>query len=251
MLNKKGKILLIASLCALVLPISVKAQTPEFTKQMDAYLNSDSGAEKIMEAIGRYNQKKQTQKLLEEGRKAKENYDKYFSIGKSPVKGKNNAKVTVVAISDFQCPYCSKGAQIMDEVTKAYPNDVKLVFKNLPLGFHPEAKPAAIAALAAKEQGKFWEMHDLIFQNQGELSGEKYLELAKALKLNMKKFEQDLKSPKLAKQVDDDAEMAGKLGVGGTPGFFVNGIAVRGAQPVENFKALIDEELAKSKGGKK
>lgn len=239
-------------LCALVLlPAAVNAQTPEFTKQMDAYLNSDAGTEKIMEALNRHAQKKQAQQQRAEGDQVKENFKKYFSIGQSPVKGNKDAKIVIVEISDFECPFCSRGADIMAEVLKAYPKDVKLVFKNLPLGFHKNAKPAAIAALAAKEQGKFWEMHDLIFKNQRELSEEAFLEFAKTLKLNINKFVKDLNNPKLAKQVDDDAEMASKLGVRGTPGFFVNGNFVSGAQPFEVFKSLIDEELAKTKGGKK
>ena len=242
MFNKKSRILLIS--CALVLlPAIASAQTSDFKKQMEAYLDSDDGVEKMMNAFERYASKKQAAQQREDAGASKETYAKFFSIGKSPVKGNKGAKVTIVMMSDFRCGYCARGSETMKEVLKAYPKEVKLVFKNLPI----MAKPAAIAALAAHQQDKFWEMADLLYANQQSLTEEKFIELAEGLKLNMKKFKADLESPKIAKQVEDDAEMANKLGVQGTPGFFVNGIPVRGAQPLEVFKSLIDEELAKKK----
>ena len=242
MFNKKSGILLVSGALAL-LPLTANAQSPEFTKEMDAFLGSDAGIEKMMKAFERYSQKKQAQQQKEEGASASENYKKFFSIGNSPVKGNKNAKVTIVEIADFRCGYCSRGNDTIKEVLKAYPKDVKVVFKNQPI----MAKPAAIAGIAAHQQGKFWEMADLMFQNQRELSDEKILELAESLKLNMKKFKADLENPKIIKQVEDDSEMATKLGVTGTPGFFINGIPVRGAQPLEVFKSIIDDELAKGK----
>ena len=243
MFNKKSRILLIS--CALaLLPAVANAQTPDFKKQMDAYLETDDGVEKMMNAFERYASKKQAaQQRLEDSGQSKETYNKFFSIGKSPVKGNKNAKVTIVMMSDFRCGYCARGSETMKEILEAYPKDVKLVFKNLPI----MAKPAAIAAMAAHEQGKFWEMASLLYANQQSFTDEKFIELAKSLKLNMKKFEADLQNPKIAKQVEDDAEMAGKLGVQGTPGFFMNGTPVRGAQPFEVFKSIIDEELAAKK----
>ncbi|MDR2338033.1 MAG: thioredoxin domain-containing protein [Deltaproteobacteria bacterium] len=249
MFNQKTKVLVFSSfLCSSMFAANLSnAQTPEFTKQMEAYLNSDAGIEKIMTAMSKYAQKKQQQDEEEKNKDAIANYKKYFSIGNSPVKGNKNAKVTVVEVSDFECPYCSRGKAVIDEVLKAYPKEVKVVFKNLPLSFHQNAKPAALAALAAGEQKKFWEMHNLIFDNQRELSREKYLEFAKQLKLDLKKFEKDMDGEKLAKQLDNDIEMAGKLGVQGTPGFFINGTPIRGALPFEAFKSIIDKELAKGK----
>ena len=137
----------------------------------------------------------------------------------------------------------------MEEVLKAYPKDVKVVFMQYPLPFHDKAEGAAVAALAAHQQGKFWEMHDLLFTNQQTLGDESYVKFAEQLKLDVAKFKADLKSEKLLKQVKDDAEQASKLGVQGTPGFFVNGVQVRGARPLPYFKGIIDKWLEKQ--GKK
>ena len=123
---------------------------------------------------------------------------------------------------------------------KAYPNEVKLIFKNFPLPMHPQAKPAAKAALAAQKQGKFWEFYDILFANQGSLSPEFYLKKATELGLNIDKFKADMASPEVAKQLETDIGDGKTLGVQGTPGFFVNGVAVRGAYPLEHFKMIID-----------
>ncbi|MCB0317866.1 MAG: thioredoxin domain-containing protein [Bdellovibrionales bacterium] len=149
----------------------------------------------------------------------------------------------MVEFSDFQCPYCKRGADTMAEVLKAYPNDVNLVFKNLPLPFHKQAGPAAKAALAAGKQGKFWEMHDRLFNNQQRLSAGFYEEQAKDLGLDVEKFKTDLNDPELEKQLKADMDLAQKHGISGTPGFFVNGVEVRGAMPVDHFKGIIDRWL--------
>jgi protein-disulfide isomerase len=130
----------------------------------------------------------------------------------------------------------------MEDVLKEYPNDIRLVYKNLPLPFHQQAKPAAIAALAANEQGKFWEMHDELFANQSRIQeGETFLfELAEKIGLEMDKFKKDFANDKFARMVDEDAALANKLGITGTPGFFVNGVKVTGARPLPYFKMIID-----------
>jgi protein-disulfide isomerase len=123
---------------------------------------------------------------------------------------------------------------------------VQVVWKNLPLPMHPNAKPAAAAAEAAHKQGKFWEMHDLIFANQRELSGEKYDEFAKKIGLDIDRFKKDLVSADVKKRLSEDGKEAQSLGVTGTPCFFINGRFMKGAQPFEKFKAIIDEELGRS-----
>jgi protein-disulfide isomerase len=120
------------------------------------------------------------------------------------------------------------------------------VWKHLPLAMHAKAPAAHAASAAAHKQGKFWEMHDLIFANQKEMSPAKYLEWAAQIGLDMEQFKRDLASAQVKKTVDDDAAEAAKMGITGTPGFFVNGRFLRGAKPFEDFKKLIDEELAKS-----
>lgn len=132
----------------------------------------------------------------------------------------------------------------MEKVLEMYPNDVKLVFKNLPLPMHPEAGPSARAALAAGKQGKFWEMHDAFFQNQAKLNENFYVEKAKSLGLNVDKFKADMASNEIAEMVKNDAAIAQQNDISGTPGFFVNGVAVKGAYPPEHFKKIIDRWLS-------
>ncbi|MBI5543834.1 MAG: thioredoxin domain-containing protein [Deltaproteobacteria bacterium] len=162
----------------------------------------------------------------------------------SPFVGPKHAKVTIVEWSDFQCPFCSRGASTMHEVVKAYPEDVKLVFRHQPLSFHPNAAPAAKAAMAAARQGKFFEMHDKLFAEQKDLAPEKYLQFAKELKLNMAKFKADMESAEIAEQVRKDSERGNQVGANGTPTFFVNGKKMEGAQPFETFKQEIDKQIA-------
>jgi protein-disulfide isomerase len=120
------------------------------------------------------------------------------------------------------------------------------VFKNNPLGFHPNAMPAAKAAEAAGKQGKFWEMHDKLFENQKALSAEGYVTWAGELGLDVEQFKKDMADPALEKKITEQQTQGMTLGARGTPAFFVNGRFLSGAQPVEAFKKLIDEEKAKA-----
>ena len=120
---------------------------------------------------------------------------------------------------------------------------MKIVFKHLPLAMHKNAKSAAAATEAAYQQGKFWEMHDLIFENQRQLSTDKYNELAGTLGLDIAKFKKDFASAEIKKRVDTDSKEAASLGVTGTPAFFINGRFLSGAKPFEAFKEVIDQEL--------
>jgi protein-disulfide isomerase len=130
-------------------------------------------------------------------------------------------------------------------VKKVYGDKVRIVWKNLPLSMHQNAGPAAIASMAAHDQGKFWEYHDMLFKNQGKLKKEDLLQHARELKLDMKRFEEAINAAKFKAAVDADASEADKLGVTGTPAFFVNGHFLSGAQPFEGFAKLINAELTK------
>ncbi len=167
--------------------------------------------------------------------------------------GKSDALVTIVEFSDFQCPFCSRGMTTIEDVRKKYGKDVRVVFKHLPLPFHKEAKGAAIAALAAGRQGKFWEMHDKLFERQRDMKSnpELFIELADQIGLKLSRFEKDLKDPKLAAQVETDIALAAEVGARGTPNFFVNGIQVIGAQPLTKFSEVIDEQLEVARKVKK
>jgi protein-disulfide isomerase len=163
----------------------------------------------------------------------------------APVKGDRDAKLAIVEFSDFQCPFCSRVAPTLAQIEDEYGDKVRIVFKHLPLSIHPKAPAAHAAAEAAHRQGKFWEMHDKIFADQQGMSPEKYLEYAQQLGLDIERFRQDLASAEVKQRIDADTGEASKLGVSGTPAFFVNGRFLSGAQPFSAFKALIDEELGK------
>lgn len=166
-------------------------------------------------------------------------------VGDAPTFGPNDAKVTIVEFSDFQCPYCAKGADLLKEIKKKYGSKVKVAFKNFPLEFHKQAKTAAVAALCAKEQSvdKFWSMHDKMFENQNELALEALKKTAKSIGLDSKKFDACLDSKKYLAKVEADYAEGQAIGVKSTPTFFVNGMIVNGAQPIEVFSELIDQEL--------
>lgn len=163
-----------------------------------------------------------------------------------PVLGPANALVTIVIFSDFQCPYCARAQETLAELRKRHPDDVRLVFRNMPLAFHREARTLAKIALAAEKQGKFWEMHDLIFANR-DLHTASAKQLAKKLRIDAKKLAKAMKSPELEQKIAEDEALAKSFGVSGTPTFFVNGRRMSGAQPIESFDALVREELEKAK----
>jgi protein-disulfide isomerase len=169
------------------------------------------------------------------------------AVGDSPVKGAPDALVTIIEFSDFQCPFCSRVEATVKQVTDTYGKDVRVVFKQNPLPFHQNAGPAAEAALAAGDQGKFWDMHGKLFTNQQALERDKLEGYAKDLGLNLAKFKASLDSNKHKAQIEAEQKVARDLGAAGTPSFFINGRSLRGAQPFEAFKAVIDEELAKAK----
>jgi len=164
-------------------------------------------------------------------------------IGDAPVMGPSNAKVTVVAFSDFQCPFCSRAVPTLKQVEDTYKGKIRVAFKNMPLPFHDKAHLAAEAALAANEQGKFWEMHDKLFANQQQLDRPALEKYAEELGLNMSKFRAALDSGKFKDRVDREAKEGNSFGATGTPTFFINGHILVGAQPFDAFKTAIDAEL--------
>ena len=168
-----------------------------------------------------------------------------IDIATAPVKGPKNAPVTIVAFSDFQCPFCSRVVPILHDLEKQYGNKVKIAFKHQPLPFHPNARPAANASMAANEQGKFWEMHDKLFANQGALDRQSLEKYAQEIGLDMGKFKSALDGNKFDALITKDSNEGTAAGANGTPTFFINGRQLVGAQPIDQFKAIIDEELKK------
>ncbi len=170
-------------------------------------------------------------------------------VASSAVRGPKDAAVTITMFSDFQCPFCAQTAPVIEQVLAAYPNDVNFVMKQFPLrSIHPQADPAARAAIAAGKQDKFWEMHDELYKNSRTLSPETIKGLAEKLGLDMKKFEADMNSDEVKKQVEEELALGAKSDVRGTPSFFVNGKIAQN-RTVDGFKAQIDAEL-KAKGKK-
>jgi protein-disulfide isomerase len=165
----------------------------------------------------------------------------------APAVGPASAPGAIVAFSDFQCPFCSRAVPTLEQVEKTYGDEVRIVFKHLPLSMHPKAPAAHAAAVAAHPQGRFWEMHDRIFANQREMSPERYVQYATELGLDVARFQKDVESADVKKRIDADASEAARLNVRGTPAFFINGRYLSGAQPFQAFQQRIDEELAASR----
>ena len=168
-----------------------------------------------------------------------------------PSKGPANAKVTIVEYSDFQCPFCSRGySTIEKQVLPAYSDKVKFYYKSYPLPFHPWARPAAIAAECAKEQKPeaFWKLYSSFFENQAQITADNVKEKAtgylEGTGIDMAKWNDCFDNKKSEPKVNAQMQEGSTVGVRGTPGFIINGRLVSGAQPYENFKNVIDDELA-------
>jgi protein-disulfide isomerase len=165
----------------------------------------------------------------------------------SPVKGPADGRITIVEFSDFECPYCSIAVRDVYTLMAAYPKDVKLIFKQFPLSMHPNAPLAAAASLAAKEQGKFWELHDLMFANFRKINRDNIMIWAKQIGLDMEKFKTDLASTKYQAVIQKDVADGEAVGVYGTPAFFINGKHYNGPVSMETLKPILDAELKSGK----
>lgn len=161
-----------------------------------------------------------------------------------PSRGPADAPVVIVSFSDYQCPFCKRAEPTVDAVLAKYPTQVRQVFRHLPLPMHPQARPAAIASVCAEQQGKFWEYHAKLFENQGALGDEELTKYATELGLDATAFKACQASPEAAQQVQTDADAARAAGITGTPAFFINGILLSGARPQQDFEKWIDQELA-------
>ncbi len=164
-------------------------------------------------------------------------------IAGAPVRGPASARVTIVEFSDFECPYCTRAVAAIDALLKTYPQTVKLIYKQFPLEMHPHARLASEAALAAQEQGKFWEMHDKLFANSRQLSREKIFALARETGLDMTRFQKDIDSGKFIPRIDRDIREGEEAGVGGTPTLFIDGKHYNGPVTEAVLKPILDQEL--------
>ncbi|MCR9163429.1 MAG: DsbA family protein [Nannocystaceae bacterium] len=163
------------------------------------------------------------------------------------IRGAAEPLVTIVEYSDFQCPFCGTFANTVHELEKVYPDDLRVVFHQYPMPMHPQAPLAAKAAIAAQQQGKFWAMHDWMFANRSSLSRADLLAAAGDLGLDTAKFEADLDSEETQARLEFETTLGRRLGVRGTPSFFVNGKRYSGAMDAEALGKIIDEERAFAK----
>ena len=171
-----------------------------------------------------------------------------IKVGSSPIRGPKDAPVTIFEFSDFQCPYCANLQSTLEQVLKAFPKDVRLVYKQYPLNIHQYARQAAAASLAAHEQGKFWQIHDKMFQNFTAINEENIKRWAREAGLNMAEFEKGMQSGKYEPVIQKDMTDGAAAKVIGTPTLFVNGRRVE-ERTFEAFKKMILDELAALKGG--
>ena len=170
-----------------------------------------------------------------------------LAVGSDParVRGDPAAPVTIVEFSDFQCPYCQKAYAILRSVLSKYPGKVRIAYRDFPLSqIHPQAELAAEASRCALEQGKFWEYHDMLFEHPNQLGRDLLEQHAAMLGLDAPQFQACLDSDRHKASIEQDLEEGSRAGVTGTPGFFINGIFVNGAQPASVFEKIIESELA-------
>lgn len=165
------------------------------------------------------------------------------SADDDPFIGPKDAPITIIQFAEFQCPYCGKAGESVDQVMKEYEGKIKMVYRDFPLNFHDRAIPAAVAANCSGEQGKYWEMHDLLMSNQRALSDADLTAHATSLSLDLEKWNTCRIDPKQTAEVEKDLADGQKVGVSGTPAFFINGVMLSGAVPFSQFKEIIDREL--------
>lgn len=258
-LKKIYKLLLVGSALSLTFCAPSAKQLKEAIEKDPSIVFGaiEKDPEKFIEVVNKAAQeaqKKQQEKMFDDEKKQREaefsNPLKPDVEGDRVVFGKKDAPITIVEYSDFECPYCSRGYQTVKQVKAEYGDKVKVIFKHLPLDFHPMAEPAAryFEAIALQDHAKAEKFHDKVFEGQSSLKSEKEAFLKKVAKevgANMAKLEKDLKDEKISKRIQADMEEAQKFGIRGTPGFIVNGVSLRGALPFSEFKDVIEKHLKK------
>jgi len=166
-----------------------------------------------------------------------------IDLAHAPTRGPATAPISLVEFSDFECPFCAQTAPVVRQLLLAYPSQLRFAFKHYPLPMHKESPLAHEASLAAADQGKFWEMHDLLFAGQDKLTREDLIAKAQQLNLDVARFTKDLDIHRFKPQVESDRQEGNRLGVDGTPFFFINGHAISGGASLQDFKHLIDAAL--------
>ena len=172
-------------------------------------------------------------------------YVQKLPVNNSATKGATNAPVTIVIFDDFQCPYCARLVPTLDKVVATYSKQVQVVYKHFPLSMHKFAESAAIASLAARNQGKFWPLHDKLFANYNKLNDVMIRELAESVGLDMARFDKDIVNPALRQEIAADTQLGTQAGVRGTPAVYINGKQLKD-RSFKGFKQMIDSELKRA-----
>jgi len=163
-------------------------------------------------------------------------------VNNSATKGPANAPVTITVFDDFECPYCARLVPTLNQVVAAYPTQVRVVYKHFPLNMHKSARLAAVASIAARNQGKFWPLHDQLFANYNKLNDGKIRELAESIGLDMDRFDKDIADPAVQQEIAADLQLGTASGVRGTPSVYINGAQLKDSS-LGGFRRAIDAEL--------
>lgn len=221
-------------------PLSANGNTDADIEEQVLQIIRDN-PEVILESVQAYQQ--QQQQALSNGQQDfldKMKANPQSVIGNSPTTGAASQEIVLLEFSDFQCPFCAKAQDTIKKFIDGNNDKVTLVFKHLPLSrIHPEAIPAAQAAWAAQQQGKFWEYHNALFAKQDQLGEDLYLAIARDLNLDLDKFDLDRKSEAAIAALETDIQMARTLGVSGTPFFVLNGEPLSGAAELSEFEKIL------------
>jgi len=244
----------------LAVPAAAEISREDLKKALDANPDLVLGAlkkadkMKFFEHIVASQQEYQKSKAKEEAKREEAEMENAFkkplkaSLGADArTRGNPNAAVTIVEYSDFQCPYCTQGYKNLEQLRKTHGDNLRVVFKNFPLSFHPMAMPAAqwFEALYLQSADKAWSFHDTLFENQSKLSEDYFKLLAKDLGLDVEKAAKDAKSDTVKNKIEADIKEAKSFGIEGTPAYLINGVPLRGAYPVEAFEQIISKLQAK------
>jgi protein-disulfide isomerase len=214
----------------------VRRPKEEVAEQIKRFLEQQQGGEVRNTFLASLREKHSVRVLLEPPRADVE-------VADAPTKGPADAPVTIVEFSDFECPFCGRVNPTLEQVEATYGDKVRIAFRQFPLAMHPNAQKAAEASLCAKEQGKFWEMHDKLFGNQRALAVDNLKQYAADLELDTEQFNSCLDDAKYADAVAEDMAAGQAAGVSGTPAMFINGRLVSGAVPFDQIAQVIDDEL--------
>jgi protein-disulfide isomerase len=208
----------------------------------------------VLQVVEEAAREEQMRRMQEEEEREKKAFEAAFANPLKPtisdknlIRGEKKAAITIVEWSDFECSFCARSYNMLKELKKKHGEDLRVVYKHMPLGFHPKAMPSALWVQAATLQSpeKAWKVHDALFENQDKLGEEFWTKTAKDAGLDVEKMKKDVASDVVKNQVEADIKEAKKFGFEGTPGFLVNGVPVRGAYPIEHFELIIERLKAK------